>query len=159
MIDDGGNGDAHDDDEGEENFPSDEDKKYDEERAQLEPETLSNDVLSMITDDDNTEMIAQNRMFLQLLFRQQAEWKKDCNWMVAEIDHSQLTEPNEPTDPTQRMILKVVDHVWYCGGESRSDECLQSLWSNIDSHKHLVLKGGRDWVNYAIPFRDTWNNH
>jgi len=49
----------------------------DEEPAHPESETHTDDVLSMITDDDQKEMMAQNRMLLKLLFEQQAKWKEE----------------------------------------------------------------------------------
>jgi len=64
IIDDGSNGDAQDHDEREENVRSDDDEEDDDEPANPEPETNTDDVLSMITDDDNKEMVAQNRMVL-----------------------------------------------------------------------------------------------
>jgi hypothetical protein len=157
IIDDGGNGDAQHHDE--EDIPSDEDEEDNEEPAHPEPETHTNDILSMITDDDNKEMMAQNRMLLKLLFEQQADWKEERTRMLAELDHSQPTERNETSEPTQLKIFKMVDPVRYCGGAKELDKFLESLRSNFDSHKHLFPKGGPDRVKYVISFLDTWNNH
>jgi len=157
IIDDGGNGDAqyHDEDD----VPSDEYKEDDEEPAHHEPETHTDDVISMITDDDNKEMMAQNQMPLKLLFEQQAEWKKERTWMLAELDRSRPTERNNTSEPTQSKIFKMVDPVWCWGGAKELYEFLESLRSNFDSHNHLFPKGGPDRVNYAISFLDTLNNH
>jgi len=156
IIDDGGNGDAQHHDE--EDVTSDEDEE-DEELAHPEPETHTDDVLSMITDHDNKEMMAQNRMLLKLLIEQQAEWKEERTRMLAELDRSRPTEQNETSEPTQSKILKMVDPVRYCGGAKELDKFLESQRSNFDSHKHLFPKGGPDRVKYAISFLDTWNNH
>jgi hypothetical protein len=113
----------------------------------------------MITDDDNKEMMVQNRMLLKLLFEQQAEWKEERTRMLAELDHSRPTERNETSEPTQSKIFKMVDPVRYCGRAKELDKFLESLRSNFNSHKHLFPKGGPERVKYAISFLDTWNNH
>jgi chemotaxis protein histidine kinase CheA len=157
IIDNGGNGDAQHHDQ--EDEPSDEDEEDDEEPAHPEPETHTDDVISMITDDDNKEMIAQNRMLLKLLFEQQAEWKEERTQMLAEFDRSRPTERNETSEPTKSKIFKMVDPVRYCCGAKELDKFLESLRSNFDSHKHLFPKGGPNRIKYAISFLETWNNH
>jgi hypothetical protein len=153
IIDDGGNGDAQHHDE--EDVPSDEDEEENEEPAHHEPETHTDDVLSMITDDDNKEMMAQNRMLLKLLFEQQAEWKEEHTWLLAQLGRSRPTERNETSEPTQSKIFKMVDPVRYCTGAKELNKFLESLRWNFDSHKHLFPKAGPDRVKYAICFLDT----
>jgi hypothetical protein len=46
------------------------------------------DILSKITEDDQMEMLEQNRMLLKLLFEQQAEWKEERTRMLTELDRS-----------------------------------------------------------------------
>jgi len=113
---DGGKGNAQDHGEENEDVPSDEDEKADDEPPHPESETRTDDVLSMITDSDNTVMMAQNWMLLKQLFEQQAIWKEECSWMVAEFNCSRATEWNETTKPTQLNIFRIVDAVGYCGG-------------------------------------------
>jgi hypothetical protein len=56
------------------------DKEEDEDDSTL-PEGEDNrgrdDILSQITEDDQKEMLEQNRMLLKLLFEHQAEWKEE----------------------------------------------------------------------------------
>ena len=135
IFDDGGNGDAQHHDE--EDATSDEDEEDNEQLAHPEPETDTDNVLSMITDDDNKEMMAQNRLLLKLLFEQPAEWKEERTRMLAELDRSRPTERNETSKPAQSKIFKMVDPVWYCAGAKELDKFLESLGSNFDFHKHL----------------------
>jgi hypothetical protein len=44
--------------------------------------------LSKITEDDQKEMLEQNRMLLKLLFEQQAEWKEEKTRMLTELYRS-----------------------------------------------------------------------
>jgi len=159
IIHDGGNGKAQDHDKREEDVLSDDDEEDDDEPPHPEPETHTDDVLSMITDHDNKEMMAQNRMLLKPLFEQQVEWNEERTRMLADLDQSQPTVRNETTEPTQSTIIKIVDPVQYWGGAKELDKFLESLRSNCDSHKRLFSKLGPDRVKYAISFLDTRNNH
>jgi len=158
FIDDGGNGDGQALDEREENVPTNEDEEDNDEPAHSEPETHTDDVLSMMTDNDNKAMMSQHRMLLKLLFEQQTEWKEEHTLMLVEVRRSLPTEQNETTEPTELRIFKMVYPVRYCGGVKELDKFLECLRSNFDSHKHLFPKGGPDWVKYAIFFLDTSNN-
>jgi len=60
--------------------PDNEDEDEEEDDSTL-PEGEDNrgrdDILSKITEDDQREMLEQNRMLLKVLFEQQAEWKEE----------------------------------------------------------------------------------
>jgi hypothetical protein len=88
------------------------------------PETEDNrgrdDILSKITEDDQKEMLQQNRMLLKLLFEQQAEWKKERTRMLSELDRSQATD--RPENPgNQSKIFTMVNPLRYCGGAKELD--------------------------------------
>jgi hypothetical protein len=116
------------------------------------------DILSKITEDDQKEMLEQNRMLLKLLFEQQAEWKEERTRMLTELDCSRTIDRPENTR-TQSMIFKMVDPLWYCGAAKELDEFLETLRSNYASHKHLFPRADPDHVTYAVSFLDTWSNH
>jgi hypothetical protein len=44
--------------------------------------------LSQITEDDQKELLEQDRMLFILLFEQQAEWKEERTQMLTELDRS-----------------------------------------------------------------------
>jgi hypothetical protein len=114
--------------------------------------------LSKITEDDQKEMLEQNRMLLKLLFKQQAEWKEERTRMLTELDRSRtIDRPGNPGN--QSKIFKMVDPLRYCGGAKKLDKFLETLRSNFASHKHLFPRGDPDQVKYAVSFLDTWNNH
>jgi len=116
------------------------------------------DILSKITEDDQKEMLEQNRMLLKLLFEQQAEWKEERTRMLTELDRSRTIDRLENTG-NQSKIFKMVDPLRYCGGAKELDKFLETLWSNFASHKHLFPRGDPDQVKYAVSILDTWNNH
>jgi len=139
--------------------PDDEDK--DEDDSTL-PEGEDNrgrdDILSKITEDDQKEMLEQNRMLLKLLFEHQAQWKEERTQMLTELDHSRtIDRPENPGN--QSKIFKMVDPLWYCSGAKELDKFLGTLRSNFASHKHLFPRGDPDQVKYAVSFLDTWNDH
>jgi len=70
IIDDGWNGKAQHHGE-EEHVTTDDDEDENEDPAHLEPEMHTDDIFSMLNDDDNKVMKEQNRMLLKLLFEQQ----------------------------------------------------------------------------------------
>jgi hypothetical protein len=111
--------------------------------------------MSIITDDDKKEMVAQNQMFLKLLFEQQAERKEEHTRILMELNYMRRTERNETTNLSNWKIFKMVDPVQYCGGAQEIDKFLQSLRWNFDGHKHLFPKGCCYRVKYGISFRDT----
>jgi hypothetical protein len=126
--------------------PDDEDKDKDDSTLL---ETADNrgqdDILSKITEDDQKEMLQQNRMLLKLLFEQQAEWKERTR-MLSELDRSRATD--RPEDPgNQSKIFKMVDPLRYCGRAKELDKFLETLRSNFASHKHLFPRGDPDQVN------------
>jgi hypothetical protein len=101
--------------------------------------------------DDQREMLEQNRMLLKLLFEQQAEWKEERTRMLSELDRSRATQRPENAG-NQSKIFKMVDPLRYCGGAKELDKFLETLRSNIDSHKHLFPRGDPDEVKYAVSF-------
>jgi hypothetical protein len=91
--------------------PDDEDENEDEEDSTL-PEGKDNrgrdDIVSMITEDDQKEIFELNRMLLKLLFEQQAECKEERTRMLTELDRSQtIDRPENPRNPSK--IIKMVD--------------------------------------------------
>ena len=137
------------------------DEEEDEDDSTL-PEGEDNrgrdDILSMITEDDQKEMLEQNRMLLKLLFEQQAECKEERTRMLTELDRSRTIDRPENTG-NQSKIFKMVDPLPYCRGAKELDKFLETLRSNFASHKHLFPRGDPDQVKYAVSFLDTWNNH
>jgi len=138
------------------------DRDDDDEDDSTLPETEDNrgrdDILSKITEDDEKEMLQQNRMLLELLFEQQAEWKKQRTRMLSEHNRSQaIDRPENPGN--QSKIFKMVDPSRYGGGAKELDKILETLRLNFASHKHLFPRGDPDQVKYAVSFLDTWNNH
>jgi hypothetical protein len=141
--------------------PEYEDEDEDEDDSTL-PEGTENrgreDILSKITEDDQTEMREQNRMLLKLLFERQGKWKEERTRMLTEIDRSRtINRPEKSGD--QSKIFKMLDPLRYCGGAKELDKFLKTLRSNFASHKHLFPRGDPDQVKYAVSFLDTWNNH
>ena len=103
------------------------------------------DILSNITEDDQQEMLEQNRMLLKLLFEQQAEWKEERTRMLTELDRSRtIDRPENPGN--QSKIFKMVDPLRYCGGAKELDKFLETLRSNFASHKHLFPRVNPDQV-------------
>jgi len=112
----------------------------------------------MITEEDQEEMLQQNRMLLKLLFQQQAEWKEERTQMLTELNLSRtIDRPENPENLSK--IFKMVDPLRYCSGAKEQDKILETLRSNFASHKHLFPRGDPDQVKYAVSFLDTWNNH
>jgi hypothetical protein len=69
--------------------PEDEDEaEVDSSLPEGEDNRGRDDILSKITEDDQKEMLEQNRMLLKLLFEQQAEWKEERTRMLTELDRS-----------------------------------------------------------------------
>jgi len=101
--------------------PEDEDE--DEDDSTL-PEGEDNrgrdDILSKITEDDQREMLEQNRMQLKLLFEQQAEWKAERTRMLTELDRSRtIDRPENPGN--QSKIFKMVDPITVLGRSERAE--------------------------------------
>jgi hypothetical protein len=117
------------------------------------PETEDNrgrdDILSKITEDNQKEMLEQNRMLLKLLFEQQAEWKEERTLMLPELDRSPATDRQE-NPGNQSKIFTIVDPLRYCGGAKELDKFLETLRSNFASHKHLFPRGDPDQVKRKI---------
>jgi hypothetical protein len=71
--------------------PDDEDEDQDEDDSTLpagEDHRGRDNILSKTTEEDQKEMLEQTRMLLKHLFNQQAEWKKERNRMLTELDRS-----------------------------------------------------------------------
>ena len=73
--------------------PEDEDEDEDDSTLpEAEDNRGRDDILSKITEDDQKEMLEQNRMLLKLLFEQQAEWKEERTRMLTELDRSRTID-------------------------------------------------------------------
>jgi len=141
--------------------PDDEDEDEDEYDSTLpegEDDRGRGDILSKITEDDQKEMLEQNRMPLELLFEQQAECKEERTRMLTELDRGWTINRTE-NPGNQSKICRMVDPLRYCGGAKEMDKFLVILRSNFASHKHRFPTGDPDQVKYAVSFPDTWNNH
>jgi len=137
------------------------DEEEDEDNSTLaegEDNRGRDDILSKITEDNQKEMLEQNRMLHKLLLEQQAEWRQERTRMLTELDLSRTINRPENTG-NQSKIFKMVDPLQYCGGAKELDKFLETLRSNFASHKHLLPRGDPDQVKYAVSFLDTWNNH
>jgi hypothetical protein len=118
----------------------------------------SNDILSMITKDNQEEMLQQNRMLLKLLFQHHTEWKEARTLMLTELDHSRTTDtPQNPGN--QFNITQIIDPLRNCGGTIELDQFLKTLRLNISSPKHLFPRGNSDQVKYVVSVLDTLHNH
>jgi hypothetical protein len=140
--------------------PGDEDEDADEDTSTL-PEGVDNrgrdNILSKITEDDQKEMLEENRMLLKLLLEQQAEWKNERTRMLTELDSSRTID--SPVNPgNQSKIFYTVDPLWYCGGAKEMYNFLETLRSTLASHKQLFPTGDPDQVKYTVSFFDTWNS-
>jgi len=129
--------------------PHDKDEDEDEDDSTL-PETEDDrgrdDILSKITEDDEKEMLQQNRMLLKLLFEQQAGCKKERTQMLSDLDRSRANDRQENLG-NQSGVFKMVDPWRYCGGAKELDNFLQTLRSNFTSHELLFGRGIPDQVN------------
>jgi hypothetical protein len=142
--------------------PDDEDKDKDKDKDKDDstlPETVDHrgrdDILSKITEDDQKEMLEQNRMLLILLFEQQAEWKEERTRMLSELDRSGATDRPENSG-NQSKIFKMVDPLRHCGGAKELDKFLETLRSNFASHKHQFPRGDPDQVKRKIRTHPSW---
>jgi hypothetical protein len=78
--------------------PDNEDEDEDEADSTLPQSEVNrgrDDILSKITEDDQKEMLEQNRMLHKLLFKQQAEWKEERIRMRKELDPSRTIDRPE----------------------------------------------------------------
>jgi len=145
-----------------ESWAPDDQEEDEEEDDSTFPEGANNrgrdDILSKITEDNQMDMLEQNRMLLKLLFEPQAEWNEERTRMLTELDHSRTINRQEHPG-NQSRIMKMIDRLQYCGGVREPDKFLETLTSNFASHNHLFPGGDPDQVKYAVSFLDTWNNH
>jgi len=104
------------------------------------------------------EILEQNRMLLNLVFEQQAEWNEGPTLLLSELDSSRtIDRPDHPGN--QSKIFMMMDPLQYCGGVKELAKFLETLGSNFASYKHLFLRGNPNQVMYAGSFLDTWNNY
>jgi len=131
------------------------------------------DLSSQITIEARLDVATQNRLMLEMLLENQAQWKAEqkleqvrmaAEWerMAAELDlwateHAECGE-RSITGPRPN-IYKIVDPVPYCGGAKDVDRFLDALPLNFNSHGHLFPPGGPDHVKYAISLLDARSNH
>jgi hypothetical protein len=109
--------------------------------------------LSKFTEDNQKEMLVQNRIVLKVLFKQQAEWTEERTLMFTELSCSQtIDRPENPRNKSKNF--KMVNPIGYCDGENELHEILKTLWSNFACHKHLFPRGNPEQVKYAVSFLD-----
>jgi len=133
----------------------------------------SGDLRSQITDEDRLDLATQNRLMLEMLLENQAQWKAERRLkrermadererMAAERDQwaAERAERTERSTVGPRPnIYKTVDPVRFSGGAKELDRFLDALRSNFNSHRHLFPRGGPDHVKYAISLLDAWSNN
>jgi len=133
----------------------------------------SGDLRSQITDEDRLDVATQNRLTLEMLLENQAQWKAEQRLererMAAERERMAAERDewaNERAECTKRStvgprpnIYNMVDPVRFCGGAKELDRFLDALRSNFNSHGHLFPRGGPDHVKYTISLLDAWSNH
>jgi len=131
------------------------------------------DLRSQRTDEDRLDVATQNRLMLEMLLENQAQWKAEQKLArerlaaeqerMAAVRDQSAAEPAERTEPSIRgprpNIYTMVDPVRYCGGSKELDPFLDALRSNFNSHGHLFPPGGPDHVKYANSHLDAWGNH
>ena len=131
------------------------------------------DLRSQITDEDRLDVATQNRLMLEMLLENQAQWKAEQKLererMAAERERMAAERDQWAAKCGKRTkrsitgprpnIYKMVDPVRYCGGAKELDRFLDALRSNFNSHGHLFPRGGPDHVKYAISLLDAWSNH
>ena len=128
------------------------------------------DLRSQITEEDRLDVETQNRLMLEMLLENQAQWKAEYKLqrerMAAERERTAAEQDQWAAEGAERSITgprpnihKMVDPARYCGGAKELDRFLDALRSNINSHGHLFARGGPDHVKYTIPLLDPWSNH
>jgi hypothetical protein len=155
----------------------DEDDLYDDlgsQRSKDSPiDNDSGDLRSQIADEDCLDVATQNRLMLEMMLENHAQWKAEQRLererMAAEREQMAATWDQwaaERAERTERStmgsrpnIYKTVDPVRCCGGAKELDRFLDALHSNSNSHGHLFPRGGPDHVKYAISLLDAWRNH
>jgi len=130
------------------------------------------DLRSQITDEDRLDVATLNRLMLEMLFENQAQWKAEQKLerermaatrerMAAKRDQWAAKRAKRAersiTDPRPN-IYKMVDPVRYCGGAKELDRFLNTLRSNFNSHGHPFPRGGPDHVKYAISQEQSWSD-
>jgi hypothetical protein len=118
-------------------------------------------------------MATQNRLMLEILLENQAQWKTkqtlEQERMAAEreriaakrnqwaAERAECTEGS--TVGARPNISEMVDPVRFCSGAKELDRFLDALRSNFNSHGHLFPRGGPDHVKYVSSLLDSWSNH
>jgi len=140
------------------------------------------DLHSQITDEDRLDVATQNRLMLEMLLKNQAQWiaEQRHEWermaaeqerMAAERDQwaaglAERAQHAQHAQCTQLSIVgprpniyKMVDPVLYWGGAKELDQFLDALCSNFNSPGHQFPRSGPNHVKYAISLRGAWSNH
>jgi hypothetical protein len=68
------------------------------------------DILSKITEDDQKEMLEENRMLLKLLFEQQAQWKEERTRMLTELDRSRTIDRPENPGNQSKIFNRLIPY-------------------------------------------------
>jgi len=131
------------------------------------------DLCSQVTDEDRLDVATQNRLMLEMLLQNQAQWKAGQKLeskrmaakregMAAERDQWAATRAKRAkrsiTGPRPN-IHKMVDLVRYCGGAKELDQFLNTLRLYFNSHGHQFPRSEPDHVKYAISPLDACSNH
>jgi hypothetical protein len=125
------------------------------------------------TYEHRLDVATQNRLMLEMLLENQAQWKAEQKLererMAAEQERMAATRAQwaaERAELAERSITgprpriyKTVDPVRYCGGAKELDRFLDALHSNFNSHGYLFPRSGPDHVKYAISLLDACSNH
>jgi hypothetical protein len=131
------------------------------------------DLRSQITDEDRLDVATQNRLMLEMLPQNDAQWKAEQRLererMAAEHEPMAAKQDQWAAKRAKRIerrtvgpranIYKMVDPVRFCGGAKELDRFLDTLRSNFNSHGHLFPHGGPDYVKYAISLLHGWSNN
>jgi hypothetical protein len=100
IINDNDTSEAHDDEYKDENVPS---GGNNDDPARPKVKILTDDVLSMITDDNHWGMMSQNQMLHHLLFEQQAERVEEHASMQTKLNSTAVDLPNETRTPNRLL--------------------------------------------------------
>jgi len=131
------------------------------------------DLRSQIADEDCLDVATQNRLMLEMMLENQAQWKAERKLeqerMAAKRERMAAKRDQWAAKRAKRakwsitgprpIIYKMVYPVRYFGGANKLDQFLDALPSNFNSHGHLFPHGGPDHVKYAISLLDAWSNH
>jgi len=131
------------------------------------------DISSHINDNDRLDVATHNRLILEMLFKNQAQWKAEPKLKrerVAAEQEGMAAERDkwaaDSAEPAERTIAgpgpniyKMVDPLQYCSIAKELVPFLEAFLSNFNSLGHSFPRGGPDHVKYAISLLDARSNH